>query len=1183
MSKFTHLHVHSEFSLLDGMSKIKKLIARTKEFQQDSLAITDHGVMYGAIEFYKQCKKEGVKPILGCEIYVAGDSRLEKKRQDAFHLLLLAKDKQGYENLMKIVTISQTDGFYYKPRADKEILALYHEGIIATSACPLGRVQRLLVDESYEDAKKEVVELEQIFGKGNFFLELQRHHLDRYAKGEQVPDQIKTELLQMHEENIKAEKGLLQLSKELDIPYIATNDTHYVDKDDAQAQDAIVCIQTGKFISDIARMRYIDTPDFFLKSTQEMQADFSDLPDAITNTQLIAEKVDIDITLGAWFFPKFDLPEGQTSAQVLREMAYKGAAGFYGDPLPEEITKRLDYELEVIEKKGYSPYFLLYSFIVKHTDEVGIYTNTRGSAAGCLVSYCCGITTVDPIRYHLPFERFLNPFRPSPPDIDLDISDDRRDDLINWLKSVYGDDRVAQICTFGTMKAKAAVRDVGRVLGLPYSKVDAISKMIPEGSQGFPMTLAKAIESTPALQGQIRTDADTSMVIQLAKKVEGNVRHISVHAAAVVIAPDALTKFTPLQQESGGGDKLITQYEMHACEDVGLIKLDILGIRNLSILANAVTLIEKSRGIKIAIKKVPLDDKKTFDMLAMGQTFGVFQLSGSGMTKYLVDLHPERIEDLMAMVALYRPGPISSIPEYIARKRDPKKISYFDPRMESFLQASYGILTYQDDVLYCSIELAGYNWEEADKFRKAIGKKIVSEMEAQHSKFVEGCVTHGMERAKAEELFKQIETFAAYGFNKAHAASYGVVAYWTAYIKANFAVEYMTALMSAESGNTDKITEAINECVDLHIKILPPDLNESDTDFTIVGNGEEGTDKAIRFGFSAIKNVGASAITAILAARKDGPFRSFTDFMYRVDQQKVNKKVLESLIGAGAMDRFGHRAQLLAYIPEVKNRTSTKTKSKETGQDSLFDALADENSSINFQDHLPEIEPMPSNELLKIEKALLGFYLSDHPVRNIIKIVANKITHKLSQLDPHYHVGQTVTIAGVLASVRTVNTKKNNSLMAFATLEDDTASADCVIFPKLFAADPDIWIADKPVLVTGKVDIARDNREKRDDNSEEEQLEVKQKITIIVDRVEPIDIHAPAVEGETYEIDLPKGTPKEQMIALNDLLKKNPGADTIVILVPNGGPTPKRITLPYTVRYNTNLSTQVNELIYGKK
>lgn len=1167
MPKFTHLHVHTEYSLLDGLSKISKLIAKTKEFEQTHLAITDHGSMYGCIDFYKKCLKEEIKPILGCEIYLAKNSRFDKTKQDANHLILLSENFEGYQNLMKIVTIGQMEGFYYKPRVDKETLAKYSKGIICATACPAGRVQKLLIEESYDSAKKELKEYEEIFGSQNIFIELQRHHYDVHARNPQVPPEIKPKLQEMYEHELKAEEGLLKLSKEMGIPIIATNDSHYINKDDAAAQDALICVQSGKMLEDVNRMRYIDTPDFYLKSPEEMQNEFPDHPEALENTQKIADRCQIEITLGQWYFPKIHLPEGKTAGEVLKERAFAGCKEIFGSVSPEQ-EERLLYELDIIEKKGYSPYFLLESGIVHFADDTGIYTNTRGSAAGSLVSYCMGITTVDPLRFRLPFERFLNPFRPSPPDIDLDVADIHRDDLIHYLADTYGHEKVGQICTFGTMKARAAVRDIGRVMGMPYSKVDSISKTIPEGSQGFPMTLKKALEITPELQKLKDQDPEINKLLNMAQKVEGNARHISVHAAAVIVGPDDLVKYTPLQQETKGGDRIITQYEMHACEDVGLIKLDILGIANLTILANAVKIVEALHNIKINIKKVPLDDKDTFELLARGETMGVFQLSSGGMTKYLIDLHPERIEDVMAMVALYRPGPMGSIPEYIERKRDPKKITYFVPGLEKILDMSYGIITYQDDVLFMAIQLAGYNWEEADKFRKAIGKKIPEEMEKQHSKFVDGCVEHsGIDRQKAEDLFKQIETFAAYGFNKAHAASYGVVAYWTAYVKAHYPVEYMTALMSVEAGDTDKVTSAINECEKLGIRVLPPDVNESLTDFTVVDISEDqwlpegrarDLGKAIRFGLSAIKNVGASAITAILHAREGSEFQSFTDFMNRVDLSKVNKKVVESLIRAGAFDRYGNRAQLLAALPIVRDNAVKLSKDKDSDQVSLF---SQDSHKLDVTDRLPDIPEMPLDEKLKLEKQLLGVYLTDHPVKKLVRIVANQISHKIDQLDPTLHLNQTVTLAGVISRVKLVNTKKNNSKMAFITLEDDTKSIDCVVFPKLYAENPSMWVEDSALLVKGKVD----NRE--------------DKLQIVVDSASLIDTKATPVDM-IHEIFIKSGTPKDVMQKVSELLKSHPGEHEIIVAIETGNNL-KKINLPYKVDFTPELESEVEKTLRG--
>ena len=1167
MSKFTHLHVHTEFSLLDGLSKISKLVAKTKEYGQTHLAITDHGAMYGAIEFYKKTTKEGIIPIIGCEVYLAKNSRFDKEKQDANHLILLSENFEGYQNLMKIVTLGFTEGFYYKPRVDKEILKKFAKGIICTTACPAGRVQKLLVEENYEEAKKELQEYENIFGSKNVYIELQRHHFDRFAIASSVPLEIKPKLLEMHENHIKAEKGLIKLSRELGIPLIATNDSHYINQDDAAAQDALVCIQSGKMLTDINRIRYIDTPDFYLKSTDEMVKEFEDLPDAIDNTQKLADRCQIEITIGQWYFPKIKLSKGKTAGETLKDMAYAGAKEKFLEITPE-ITERLNYELETIEKKGYSPYFLLESGIVNFADEAGIYTNTRGSAAGSLVSYCCGITTVDPLRFRLPFERFLNPFRPSPPDIDLDVADIHRDSLIAYLADTYGKEKVGQICTFGTMKARAAVRDIGRVMGMPYSKVDLISKTIPEGSQGFPMTLKKALEITPELNKMKDNDLEVAKLLEMAQKVEGNARHISVHAAAVIVGPDDLVKFTPLQLETGGGDRVITQYEMHASEDIGLIKLDILGISNLTILANAVKIVEALHNVKIEIKKLPLDDKETYDMLARGETFGVFQMAGGGMTKYLIDLHPERIEDLMAMVALYRPGPMASIPEYISRKRDPKQIKYYVPGLEKILDMSYGIITYQDDVLFMAIDLAGYNWEEADKFRRAIGKKIPEEMEKQHSKFVDGCVEFGhIPRDKAEELFKQIETFAAYGFNKAHAASYGIVSYWTAYVKAHYPVEYMTALMSVEAADTDKIVTAIGECEKLGIRVLSPDINESRTDFTVVdlvkdqwlteGRAKE-TGKAIRFGLSAIKNVGESAITAILAARKQGDFKSFTDFLRRVDLSKVNKKVVESLIKAGALDRWGNRAQLLLSLPIIRDNTVKLQKGKDSSQVGLFSSVSHSEDST---DHLPDIPEMPLDDKLKLEKELLGFYLTDHPVKKIVRIVANQISHKINQLDPTLHLNQMVTIAGVVSRVRLVNTKKNNSKMAFITLEDDTMQIDCVVFPKLYAENPIFYTEDTALIIKGKVD-------NRDD-----------KLQIVVESVFPIDTKQ-TPQDMVHEIFVKNGTPKDRLEKVSNLLKTHKGDHEIVIAIESGNNL-KKIKLPYKVDFTPELEKEVEKSLQG--
>lgn len=1154
---FVHLHVHSEYSLLDGLANIDKMVEEAKKQGAKAIALTDHGSMYGVIEFYKKCKKEEIKPIIGCEIYMSEDDHKKKKRRDAFHLTVWAKNNAGYKNLMKLVSIGHLEGFYYKPRVDMELLDKYSEGLMASSGCASSLISKQLLNESYENAKETAEKFIGIFGADDFYIELQRHPYEKMAKEQDVPEKVKKDLERMQEEQEIIEKGLIKLSRELGLPIIATNDAHYVEKEDAVAQDAVVCIQTGKMIDEVDRMRYVDTPDFYLKSEKEMKEIFADLPEAIENTAKLAEKVDVEIKLGEWYFPKFDLPEGKTAGEALRDMSYKGAEERF-EKIDKEIEKRLDYELKIIDDRGYSPYFLIYADMTRFASENGIFVNTRGSAAGSLVSYCCGITTVDPLGYDLPFERFLNPYRPSPPDIDLDISDDRRDDMINYLRDKYGDEKVAQICTFGTMKARAAVRDVGRVMGMPYSQPDRVSKMIPLGSQGFKMTLDRALKESKELKQAYKNEEETRELIDMAKRIEGNVRHISVHAAAVVASPTDMTDFSPLQTEPGSGDKVITQYEMHACEDVGLIKLDILGIRNLSIMANAITLIEKLRGDEIDIYDIPLDDKETFEMLSKGRTFGVFQLASSGMTRYLMELEPERIEDIMQMVALYRPGPMAFIPEYIKRKHNPELVEYMDPRMEDILESSYGVIVYQDDVLYLALELAGYDWGEADKFRKAIGKKIPEEMEKQRDKFISGCIENGMDKETAKELFSRIETFAAYGFNKAHAASYGMVSYWTAYLKANYPIEYMTALLTAESGNTDKLVEAINECEEMGIKILPPDVNQSLIAFTVVEE-DEGR-RAIRFGLSAIKNVGEAAVEAILEERKaNGEFSSLSDFCMRVDARKVNKKVLESLIKSGAMDRFGERAALMAGLESIRNKASLMQKKKEVGQESLFGGVSKENNPMAIKDSLPDVEPWAKKEKLRFEKELLGFYLSDNPIKSVMGKMESLITHRINQLDAEHHVGQTVKVVGMITDIRKVQTRRNNDSMAFGEIEDDSGSVDIVVFPTIYDETKGVWEEDKLVFIEGKVDD-------RDDN-----------LNLLVGSVELVE-NVEEPDTKVRRIKIPRGTEKSVLREISSLLRENPGDDRVKIVVPNNG-GPKIIDVPFTVNYSKKLDSKIAELI----
>jgi len=1148
MSKFVHLHVHTEYSLLDGMSKIKKLFAHIKENNMDAVAITDHGVMYGAIEFYKEALKNEIKPIIGMEGYVT--KTYEEKIKDNFHITLLAKNDIGYKNLMKLASIAQIDGFYYRPRFTKEILKAHSEGIICTSGCPAAEIPQLLIGNSFDEAKKLTEWYQEVF-KDDFYLEIQRHHYEKVIPNITDPE-LRTNLQELNDNNMTVEEGVIKLSRELGIPLVATNDAHYIKKEDAMAQDALVCVATGKTVSDIKRLRYIDNPDYYLKTPDEMAEIFHDLPDAIDNTVKIAEKCNLEILLGKWFFPKFPLPDGVTADEQLNLLAHEALKVKF----PEDDGKaleRLEYELGIIATKGYSPYFLIVRDLAKWTRDNGIVQNTRGSAAGSLVSFVLGITTVDPLKYYLPFERFLNPYRPSPPDIDFDVADNKRSLIIGYITKTYGKEKVAQVCTFGRMLSRAAVRDVARVLGYPYIVGDKIAKIIPPPKQGFPITIAKAMVEVPELKQLYDSDPDSKKVLDLAIQLEGSARHMSVHAAGVVVAPTEITDFAPIQFEPSG-DKVITQYEMHASEDVGLIKFDILGIRNLSILGSAIDIVKKLDGVDIDLHEIPLDDKKTFEMLARGETMGTFQLGGSGMTKYLKELKPNRVEDLMAMVALYRPGPISQIPEYIKRKNDPSLVKFLDPRMEKFLGASYGLIVYQDDLLFCALDLAGYTWEEADKFRKAVGKKIPEEMAAQKDKFVKGIVEHGQTDDFAEQLWKLFEPFQSYGFNKAHAASYGVVAYQTSYMKANYPVEYMTALLTAESSDTEKVTQAINECRHMKITILPPDINESDVDFTIVEDKDSLSGKAIRFGLSAIKNVGNAAVEAILESRESGSFASFADFLARVDGRRVNKKVLESLIKAGGMSKFGSRAALLASIDVLREKTAKpKDNNNQQGLFATDDLKKTEASEVIV---MPDVKEFEREEIEALERQLLGYSLSAKPISEVVGELEFQSTHKIFEISPEETYTELVRVAGVVTEVRVITTKKSGAEMAFAKAEDGTGSIELVVFPKVFKDTRDFWVQGQPLLIVGKVDT-------RDETP-----------AILVESIETLASLNEKKQREVY-IKMPKDVDASTLQKLKALLTANQGDQTAILMFDGG----KKVKLPFQIAWNETLAKEISGVL----
>ena len=944
--QFVHLHNHSHYSLLQGLSKIKPMIAMAVADNMPALALTDYGSMYGTIEFYKQCRAQGIKPIIGLDAYMAfrgmeqKDHGIDNKR---YPFTLLVKNLDGYKNLMKLVTRSHTKGFYYRPRMDKELLRKHNEGLICLSGPIFGEIGQAVITKNLVKAKELIHEYQDIFGKENFYLEIM---FNRHIEGL---------------ETINAD--FAQLSAETGAPLVATQNVHYLVPDDREAFDTLLGVsKTGNKIGSNFMQG-----DFHFADTAEMYEKFANYPEALSNTVAIAEKCNLEIDIDSWYFPEFPIPEGKTYDEVLREMTIAGIEKRHMEHSPE-ILGRIDYELEIISSKGYSSYFLIMADLVSAAKNMGIYTNTRGSAAGSLVSYLNFITKVNPIDLNLPFERFMNPGRKGIPDIDLDISDIHRDKLIDYAREKYGTKSVAQIGTFGTMAARGSVRDVARALDYPYEVGDKIAKLIPMGSQGFPMTIERALVDEPDLKELYDGDTDVKRIVDLAQKIEGCARHISVHAAGVVISPSRVDDFCPVQMDPKGG-KIITQYDMYTGDRDGVVnmpKFDLLGIRNLSILADAVALVKKLQGIDIDLDRISLEDPGVYKLLADGATMGIFQMASAGMTKYITDLKPNNINEINAMIALYRPGPMEFIPEYISRKRKPSTVKYLDTRMESILKPTYGILIYQDDVMMIAVELAGFSWGDADKLRKAIGKKIPEMMAEQKEKLITGCVERGMKKNVADELWHQIETFAAYGFNKAHAASYGRISYETAYMKANYPIEFMTAMLTAESGDTDKIAAIIHECKNMNIEVLPPDINECFGKFTAIPKTEN-KPAAIRFGFYTIKNFGDGIADGIIEERKRaGNFNSLEDFLNRIRHKNFNKKSLEALVMAGALDSFGERGQLLFNIESLLEYNKA-VKTMHADQGSLF---GEQVNHITLKDH----EIMSAEQKLVLEKETLGVY-----------------------------------------------------------------------------------------------------------------------------------------------------------------------------------------------------------------
>ena len=1060
---FTHLHVHTEYSLLDGSNKINEYVARVKELGMNSAAITDHGVMFGCIDFYRAAKAAGIKPILGCEVYVAPGSRFDREIGQAedryYHLVLLAENNHGYENLMKIVSKAFVDGFYYKPRVDMDLLQEYHEGIIALSACLAGEVAKNITRGMYEEAKSAALRYEKIFGKGNFFLELQDHG---------IPQQQ------------RVNQQLLRMSQETGIALVATNDVHYTYDTDAEAHDILLCVQTRKLLSDENRMRY-EGGQYYVKSPEEMAELFPYIPEALENTQKIADRCEVEIEFGVTKLPKFDVPAPYTSWEYLNKLCYDGLKERYSGDLTE-LEKRLEYELGVIKTMGYVDYFLIvWDFIRFARDHDIMVGPGRGSAAGSLVSYTLGITKLDPIKYNLLFERFLNPERVSMPDIDVDFCFERRQEVIDYVVEKYGKDRVVQIVTFGTMAARGVIRDVGRVMDLPYAQCDAIAKMIPEELN---ITIDKALKMNPELKNLYTTDEMVKKLIDMSRRLEGLPRHTSMHAAGVVISQKSVDEYVPLARASDGS--IVTQFTMTTLEELGLLKMDFLGLRTLTVIQKAVKLIEKNKGISLDMDHVDYNDKAVYDMLGAGKTEGVFQLESAGMTSFMKELKPESLEDVIAGISLYRPGPMDFIPQYIEGKNNPDSIHFLCPQLEPILSATYGCIVYQEQVMQIVRSLGGYTLGRSDLVRRAMSKKKAAVMEKERQNFVygneeegvPGCVNRGISEEIANKIYEQMMDFAKYAFNKSHAAAYAVVAYQTAYLKCHFPVEFMAALMTSVIDNPPKVADYILSCRRMGIAILPPDINKGDSTFSVDGGG-------IRYGLSAIKSIGKPVIESIVAERNQrGDFTSLRDFIERMTGKDVNKKAIENFIKAGAFDELpGNRRQKMMVYAQILDAIVQEKKNMMAGQMSLFDFVSEEEKTA-YEIHMPDVEEYPKEAKLAFEKEVLGIYISGHPLeeyetcwRKNISAVTTDFMPDEESGQPKVRDGQQVIVGGMITE-KTIKYTKTNKVMAFLTLEDLLGTVEIVVFPRDYEKNVRLMEIDEKVFIKGRVSVEEERASK---------------------------------------------------------------------------------------------------------
>ena len=1143
MSAFVHLHTHSEYSLLDGASRTKDMVRRAKELNMPALALTDHGVMYGIVEFYEAALKEKIKPIVGCEVYVAPKNRFDKsprKEDSPFHLVLLAQNNEGYKNLMRLSSLGFTDGFYYKPRVDKEVLKQYHQGLIALSGCLSGEVARLIQARKIDKAKDVAREYQAIFGKENFFLEIQNHNL---------------------EEQKYVNQELVSISKDISIPLVATNDNHYTFRSDHVAHDVLLCIQTGSTIDEEGRLRF-SSEEFYLKSRQEMENAFPELPEALDNTLEIAERCNVEIDFGNIYLPRFEVPEGSDLYFYLEELCEEGLKKRY-EHIGPEIKERLQHELEVIKQTGFGDYFLVVwdfvNFARKHGIRVG---PGRGSAAGSIVSYALGITNLDPIKYGLLFERFLNPERITMPDIDIDFCYERRDEVIDYVTRKYGREKVAQIITFGTMAARAATRDAGRVFNIPYGQVDKIAKLIPE-TPG--VTIEDALRVSAPLSQEYEQDEITRKIIDTARALEGLSRQDSIHAAGVVISVEDLTNYAPIQRK--GDAETVTQYCMDDIKKIGLLKMDFLGLRTLTVIGNALHIIERTQGKEINIDNVDFEDQKTFQMLRKGDSIGVFQLESSGMRSLLKDLQPSTFEDVINLLALYRPGPLASnmVKDFVDRRHGRQPISYLHPLLEPILKDTYGIIVYQEQVMKIASELAGFTLSEADILRGAMSKKKPEVLAEQREKFIGGAISNEIDENRAGEIFDLMVHFAGYGFNRSHSAAYAVISFQTSFLKAHYPVEFMAALLTSIMGNKDKVAQYINECRRVDIKILPPDVNESFRNFTAVGSAGQGG-QSIRFGLSAVRNIGDNAIGSIIEARKNkGDFTSLQDFCEKVDLSVINKRALESLIKCGAFDfSDATRKYLLRIYEQAIEAGIRRQKDIQTGQFTFFDLSgsgeAPELSGFQVSD--PEAkEEFVKDQLLSYEKEMLGLYVSDHPLLGLEDLLRVQTNASLAEL-AEKRDGITLWVGGIVTNVSRITTKKGD-IMLFLGLEDLEGSAEVVVFPTIYQKYRELLEEDKTLRIKGRLDLKEDERK------------------IIAQEIQLLDQKTVESSSAPLYIRVPVQSFSRQLITdLKGILQTHPGPCPVFLQLRDGRQlTTLKLGVGFKIKPQGGLFAELKELL----